>query len=992
MSSLYRCRARVAYKPRKSNKLIVFEERQIESITATLTAFFSPALKNTSGGNVSTAFTTPDNTCSVTLNEPFLDGISWQTLLDVDRLSSPSNLAAMDEVLLPQCAEGEDPDVNKCARYSLLDNEQNKFDGRALLIITLWYTLEGINETNSIDLYYLVSGTSIKHGGGLNPQVTIKGRHAYDVLLQENINPKFFEKDEKVVDELNKKALGPLGYEIEDICSTPADEKTMERTYRINGLTTKELVNKLSMSEEGGQVVSLATKEFANKVQICSKIDNSCYASRVFYLGKGLYEQYAIDSAYPTNDLDKNISPGSETPSIPGNLKNSNKIEYKISLIDPTTTSKKLEKVSTDAFTPFPKQFEDRKDYQTGDAVNGWKVSAADKNLTIEKIEKKALFGDAKSSITYLGGRVLKVSAEEKSVDIETNFYIHVSDTSGKSFRMRVYEQYKNLSSVLVKGNAELAPNDPIGAINPDPQSRTIFRYYSKIDGGDIVTIDPASIKLMLSSSKGLTDVEKQSQAPTNNSADGIFVGRVGFTGSVEPPGPAGAHLHIEMGPFTNANRRGQPIQLSDVERYIKIDGRSLSSFNVNSPYGQRSRGFHYGIDFGSADVENKPITIGGGAKVIETIPNNGGFGNTVIILTPENKELLLAHLADDSIPPDLSKNSVGTFSNSGKAETSGPGSSGIAKNGINLKTEFKGVPKALNIIPGRTVLSFISDYDNWVGNGKPSTIEPNVWIPEKYKNWQINQVIYEWENADLRVKIEGIRPWGASIGKYKIDGVPSFESYRQSRNYIDYYDYIRSSGDLCYDISDGKNSCAEYCKKPALPSQGSQPSDPSQINGAFGPGKYTYACSKYNQGESAGNIQGLVNAIDSLGIKNKNGVAGIVGNSLQESSVNGIFLNPNALGAAGELGIFQWNGPRKAALEAYAETVGQDPTNIQTQYGFFAKEMKEGYGDLIQRLNNAQSVEDAVRDFEQTYERAGTPAIDKRINYANEVFDCLTP
>ena len=970
----------MAYKPRKSNKLIVFEERQIESISATLTAFFSPALKNTAGGNVSAAFTTPDNTCSVTLNEPFLDGISWQTLLDVDRLSSPSNLAAMDEVLLPQCAEGEDPDVNKCARYSLLDNEQNKFDGRALLIITLWYTLEGINETNSIDLYYLVSGTSIKHGGDLNPQVTIKGRHAYDVLLQENINPKFFEKDEKIVDELNKKALGPLGYEIEDICSTPADEKTMERTYRINGLTTKELVNKLSMSEEGGQVVSLATKEFANKVQICSKLDNSCYASRVFYLGKGLYEQYGIDSAYPTNDLEKNISPGSETPSIPGNLKNSNKIEYKISLIDPTTTSKKLEKVSTDAFTPFPKQFEDRKDYQTGDAVNGWKVSAADKNLTIEKIEKKALFGDAKSSITYLGGRVLKISAEEKSVDIETNFYIHVSDTSGKSFRMRVYEQYKNLSSVLVKENAELSPNDPIGAINPDPQSRTIFRYYSKIDGGDIVTIDPASIKLMLSSSKSLTDVEKQSQAPTNNSADGIFVGKVGSTGR-----STGPHVHIQES-VSNTLSESELFNLAG--KYVKVAGRSLTSYTKGQGFGAGRD--HKGIDF--PIEEGKDISISG--TIVASGPGVGGgnCGNGVAFKPPEGPELLICHLQDNSIPPDLSKDSVGTFSNSGRAETSGPGSFGIAKNGINLKTEFKGVPKALNIIPGRTVLSFISDYDNWVGNGKPSTIEPNVWIPEKYKNWQINQVIYEWENADLRVKIEGIRPWGASIGKYKIDGVPSFESYKQSRNYIDYYDYIRSSGDLCYDISEGKNSCAEYCKKPTLPSQGSQPSDPSQINGAFGPGKYTYACSKYNQGESAGNIQGLVNAIDSLGIKNKNGVAGIVGNSLQESSVGGIFLNPNALGAAGELGIFQWNGPRKAALEAYAETVGQDPTNIQTQYGFFAKEMKEGYGDLIQRLNNTQSVENAVKDFEQTYERAGTPVIDKRINYANEVFDCLRP
>jgi hypothetical protein len=970
----------VAYKPRKSNKLIVFEERQIESITATLTAFFSPALKNTAGGNVSSSFTTSDNTCSVTLNEPFLDGISWQTLLDVDRLSSPSNLAAIDEVLLPQCAEGEDPDVNKCARYSLLDNEQNKFDGRALLIITLWYTLEGINETNSIDLYYLVSGTSIKHGGDLNPQVTIKGRHAYDVILQENINPKFFEKDEKIVDELNKKALNSLGYEIEDICSTPADEKTMERTYRINGLTTKELVNKLAMSEEGGQVISLATKEFTNKVQICGKIDNSCYASRVFYLGKGLYEQYNIDSAYPTNDLEKNISPGSETPSIPGNLKNSNKIEYSISLLDPNTTSKKLEKVSADAFAPFLKQFENREDYQTGDVVNGWKVSAKDKNLTIEKIEKKALFGDAKSPITYLGGKVLKINVEEKSVDIETNFYIHVSNTSRKSFRMRVYEQYKNLSSILVKENAELSPNDPIGTINSDPQSRTIFRYYSKLDSGDIATIDPASIKLMLSSSKGLTQSEKQLQAPSNNSSDGVFVGKVGSTGV-----SSGSHVHIQE---SKSRTLSEAELFALAGKYVRVAGASLTSYTRGDGFGAGRD--HKGIDF-PIDA-GKDITISGSIVASGAGVGGSNCGNGVAFKPPEGPELLICHLQDSSIPTDLSKNSVGTFSNSGKAETSGPGSSGIAKNGINLKTEFKGVPKALNIIPGRTVLSFISDYDNWVSNSKSSSIEPNIWIPEKYKNWQINQVTYEWENADLRVKIEGIRPWGASIGKYKIDEVPTFESYKQSRNYIDYYDYIRSSGDLCYDISEGKNSCAEYCKKPTLTSQASQPSDPSQINGVFGPGKYTYACSKYNQGESAGNIQGLLNTIDSLGIKNKNAVAGILGNSLQESSVNGIFLNPNALGAAGELGIFQWNGPRRVALEAYAKSIGQDPRNIQTQYGFFAKEMKEGYGSLIQSLNNAQSVEDAVREFEEKYERARTPAIDKRIDFANEVFSCLRP
>jgi hypothetical protein len=557
---------------------------------------------------------------------------------------------------------------------------------------------------------------------------------------------------------------------------------------------------------------------------------------------------------------------------------------------------------------------------------------------------------------------------------------------------MRVYEQYKNLRTITTKENSELNVNDSVGEIDPTPQSRTIFRYYSKISGGDIVTIDPTSIKLMLSSSKGLTPSEKQLQAPSNNSSDGVFVGNVGSTGS-----SSGPHLHAELGPFTNPGGRGQPITTADVDPYVRIGGLPASNWGgVYSPYGPREGGFHYGLDIsgpGPSDksINGQPITIGGGATIVETGPR-GGFGNTVIIKRPDGRELLLAHLQDSSIPADLSKDSVGRFSNTGRAETSGPGSSGISKNGINLKTEFKGVPKALNIIPGRTVLSFISDYDNWISNSKSSSIEPNVWIPEKYKNWQINKVTYEWENGDLRLKIEGIRPWGAYTGGYKIDSIPSFESYRQSKNYSDYYDYIRSSGDLCYNSPDGKNSCAEFCKKPASTDQTALPGagSPDAINGNFGQGKYTYACSKYNEGESAGNIQGLANAIDSLGIKNKNAVSGIIGNSLQESSVNGIYLNPNAIGPSGELGIFQWNDSRRSELEAYAKAIGRAPNETQTQHGFFVKDMKDGYGGLIQRLNNAQTIEDAVRDFERTYERAGSPAIDKRINFAKEVFDCL--
>ena len=89
------------------------------------------------------------------------------------------------------------------------------------------------------------------------------------------------------------------------------------------------------------------------------------------------------------------------------------------------------------------------------------------------------------------------------------------------------------------------------------------------------------------------------------------------------------------------------------------------------------------------------------------------------------------------------------------------------------------------------------------------------------------------------------------------------------------------------------------------------------------------------------------------MGITNKFAIAGIVGNALQESTVN-----PRAIGDGGNsLGIFQWNGVRKKALESHAAQVGGSANSINTQMSWFAREVKESYSGLIGDLNNSTSV-----------------------------------
>ena len=344
--------------------------------------------------------------------------------------------------------------------------------------------------------------------------------------------------------------------------------------------------------------------------------------------------------------------------------------------------------------------------------------------------------------------------------------------------------------------------------------------------------------------------------------------------------------------------------------------------------------------------------------------------------------ELLICHLQRDSLPATLS-GSTGTFSNTGKAQGGGPGTAGVAKDGVKLETEFKGVPKSLEILPGRTVLSFISNYDSWIENNKSNAVDPGVWIPELYKNWMVTGTTFNWDNGDLKVKLDCNRKWNVSKDTF-LNNIPSFAQYNSDGKYSDYYDYIRSSGDLCYTTAGGKNSCAEFCRKKESSSGTGDGNGSPDITTSYPPGKFTYTCSKYNKA----NIQAIANAANSMGITSKFAIAGIIGNALQETSG----VDPTAVGDGGAaLGVFQWNGPRKKALEAHAAEVGGSANSINTQMSWFVREVKQSYSGMIGALNNSTSVNNATLIFEKTYERAQTPLMKNRYAYAQEIFNCLT-
>lgn len=121
----------------------------------------------------------------------------------------------------------------------------------------------------------------------------------------------------------------------------------------------------------------------------------------------------------------------------------------------------------------------------------------------------------------------------------------------------------------------------------------------------------------------------------------------------------------------------------------------------------------------------------------------------------------------------------------------------------------------------------------------------------------------------------------------------------------------------------------------------------------------------------------------------------GIMGNLGGESAYDPTAYNPNDNGGPSG-GLAQWhdtdfngNG-RFSALKRFAEARGTDWTDRKTQLDFLLYELKTGYKDVLDAMNNASSVEEAVEIFLREFEKPENPegVLQERINNAYAVKD----
>jgi hypothetical protein len=461
-----------------------------------------------------------------------------------------------------------------------------------------------------------------------------------------------------------------------------------------------------------------------------------------------------------------------------------------------------------------------------------------------------------------------------------------------------------------------------------------------------------------------------------------------------------GPHVHIQW-----ADSR--PISLEDAQRYIDVQG------TFTSGYGPRGGRTHKGIDI--ANAIGTPICLKPGVTLVEAVvtkcPNNvnapcgsgGGFGNFVEVATPEGK-MWLAHLSPDS---DFTGTPSISISSGGGKGISSLQSSPVTQ-GLLVETSFKGVPRALRIIPGRTILSFISDYDEWVENGGPRGLDngrdPGIWIPSRFKNWFVKTCDYKWRDGDLRVSIEGASQWGTS--KTNVPTFPDYiDSLRKSgeiKNTNDYYGYIRSIGDLHWKVEDGgklKDSteigCPEAQAWAELTSSGTDTTTPggavapTNVQSAYPTAQCQYTGSKYPRDR----VQRLINAARAGGITSKAGFAGVVGNAIVESFDR---IDPAATNFKGCIGVLQWCPAfgRKAALEAFARSKGKSPLDFGVQMEWFVKELQgadfQGRA-TVASLNAQTDPKRAAFEFNRLFERAPGQKEPERQSAAQEIFNDLS-
>lgn len=110
--------------------------------------------------------------------------------------------------------------------------------------------------------------------------------------------------------------------------------------------------------------------------------------------------------------------------------------------------------------------------------------------------------------------------------------------------------------------------------------------------------------------------------------------------------------------------------------------------------------------------------------------------------------------------------------------------------------------------------------------------------------------------------------------------------------------------------------------------------------------------------------------------------VAGAAGNLKVESG-----FSPTAYNAReGAIGIAQWEGSRRTALQAYARRTGGSETSLSTQLGFLWAELNGSESSAFAKFRKTTTPTQAAAVWDQYFERSSGEARAQRERYAREI------